>query len=72
MTCAFETLKLDEIISFTSVENTKSRKVMEKIGLHHHEADDFEHPRIVDNSPLKKHVLYRLVRGEYLKNKSLG
>ncbi len=45
---------------------------MEKIGLHHHEADDFEHPRIVDNSPLKKHVLYRLVRGEYLKNKSLG
>lgn len=32
---------------------------MEKIGLHHSEVDDFDHPKLTDDSPLKKHVLYK-------------
>lgn len=62
---AFTKLNLGEIISFTVVANTKSRRVMEKIGLHHSEADDFNHPKINENSPLKQHVLYRITRANY-------
>lgn len=63
---AFMELKLNEIISFTVPANTKSRRVMEKIGLHHSEIDDFDHPKLSNDSPLKQHVLYRLTRNEYL------
>lgn len=65
---AFTELNLDEIISFAVVANVKSRHVMEKIGLHHSEADDFDHPTLEENSPLRRHVLYRLTRDNYLKN----
>ena len=56
---AFTELNLDEIISFTVVDNIKSRHVMEKIGLHHSNSDDFDHPNIDTDSPLRRHVLYR-------------
>ena len=59
---AFSELKIPEIVSFTAIGNTKSIRVMEKIGLHHKTDDDFDHPKLDDSSPLKKHVLYRLVR----------
>jgi RimJ/RimL family protein N-acetyltransferase len=65
---AFTELNLDEIISFTVTANTKSCRVMEKIGLHHSEADDFDHPKLEENSSLRRHVLYRLTRDNYLKN----
>lgn len=62
---AFITLNLKEIISFTVIANIKSRRVMKKIGLHHSERDDFNHPKLNENSPLRKHVLYRLTKREY-------
>jgi RimJ/RimL family protein N-acetyltransferase len=62
---AFTVLNLDEIISFTVVANTKSRRVMEKIGLRHSESDDFDHPKLGEDSPLRRHVLYRLIRDDY-------
>ncbi len=65
---AFTELNLSEIISFTVTANTKSRRVMEKIGLHHSVADDFDHPKLDENSPLRRHVLYRLTRDNYLRN----
>lgn len=65
---AFTELNLNEIISFTVAANIKSRRVMEKIGLHHSEEDDFDHPKLEENSPLKRHVLYRLTRDDYLAN----
>jgi RimJ/RimL family protein N-acetyltransferase len=65
---AFTELNLGEIISFTLIANTKSRRVMEKIGLHHSEKDDFDHPKLEENSPLRRHVLSRLTRDNYLKN----
>ena len=64
---AFTTLNLNEVISFTVAANVKSRRVMEKIGLHHNAADDFIHPRIDEKSSLKNHVLYRLTAAEYYK-----
>jgi 3-dehydroquinate dehydratase/shikimate dehydrogenase len=63
----FETLKLDEIVSFTAVENTRSRRVMEKIGMHHDSKDDFDHPKLPEGHPLRRHVLYRLDRDEWKK-----
>lgn len=65
---AFTELNLGEIISFTVLANTKSRRVMEKIGLHYSAADNFDHPNLEENSPLKRHVLYRITRDDYQKN----
>ena len=47
------------IVSFTSVQNVRSRRVMEKIGLTRDPADDFDHPRLPAGHPLRRHVLYR-------------
>ena len=55
----FDALELDEIVSFTSVVNQPSRRVMERLGMSHDPADDFDHPSIADG-PLRRHVLYRL------------
>ncbi len=68
---AFRELKISEIVSFTAEGNAKSIKVMQKIGLQHNVSDDFDHPKLDDSSPLKRHVLYRLSREEYLQGESL-
>jgi RimJ/RimL family protein N-acetyltransferase len=58
----FEHLGLDEIVSFTTVENRASRRVMEKIGLTRDPADDFEYPGVPPGHPIRPSVLYRLSR----------
>ena len=55
---AFNVLNLNKIVSFTVVDNKASRRVMEKIGLHHSSIDDFDHPQLEKDSPLCRHVLY--------------
>jgi RimJ/RimL family protein N-acetyltransferase len=57
---AFEQLEFPEIVSFTTVGNQRSRRVMERIGMKY--SGDFEHPSLSDNSLLRAHVLYRLQR----------
>jgi RimJ/RimL family protein N-acetyltransferase len=56
---AFGELRLPEVVSFTVPENQPSRRVMEKIGLVRDFEGDFEHPRLPEGHPLRKHVLYR-------------
>jgi RimJ/RimL family protein N-acetyltransferase len=63
---AFRVLDIPEIVSFTTGNNQKSRRVMEKIGLHHDVNDDFNHPKLTKESPLRHHVLYRLKQEAYL------
>jgi RimJ/RimL family protein N-acetyltransferase len=58
----FDKLGLDEIVSFTAVINLRSQRVMERIGMTHDPADDFDHPRVAPGDPLRPHVLYRLRR----------
>jgi ribosomal-protein-alanine N-acetyltransferase len=58
----FETLGLEEIVSFTTVSNQRSRRVMERIGMMRDAAGDFDHPRVPEGHPLRRHVLYRLRR----------
>jgi RimJ/RimL family protein N-acetyltransferase len=63
----FETLELDEIVSFTVPRNTRSRAVMARIGLHRDPGDDFDHPRVdpARYPQLVRHVLYRLTEAEW-------
>jgi RimJ/RimL family protein N-acetyltransferase len=58
----FEKLDLKEIVSFTTVSNLRSRRVMERIGMAYDPAGDFDHPQLRKDHPLVKHVLYRKVR----------
>jgi RimJ/RimL family protein N-acetyltransferase len=57
----FESLGLDQIVSFTTAANSRSRRVMEKLGMSHDPADDFDHPSLPGH-PLQRHVLYRINR----------
>jgi RimJ/RimL family protein N-acetyltransferase len=56
---------LDEVISFTATTNKPSQRVMERIGMTHDPADDFDHPRLPGGHPLQRHVLYRITRAHW-------
>ena len=62
----FETLNLNQIVSFTAVQNRRSIEVMKRIGLHHDPVDDFNHPKLAEGHILRRHVLYRLNRDEWM------
>jgi len=59
---AFDEIKLQEIVSFTSKLNLPSIKVMEKIGMSRDLSGDFDHPLVEEGHKLKEHVLYRIKR----------
>jgi RimJ/RimL family protein N-acetyltransferase len=61
---AFDSLHLDEIVSFTTLANAPSRRVMEKIGMARAPEDDFDHPKLPQGHLLSRHVLYRVRRKE--------
>ena len=56
----FRQAGLSEIVSFTTVSNQRSRRVMERIGMARDSREDFEHPRLPPGHPLRAHVLYRI------------
>lgn len=60
LTFGFGELGLAEIVSFTSTRNVRSQAVMQRIGMTHDPADDFDHPSLAPGDPLRRHVLYRL------------
>ena len=57
---AFGELGLPEVVSFTVKGNTRSRRVMERLGMRHDPREDFDHPRLPEGHPLRRHVLYRI------------
>jgi len=67
----FERLNLAEIVSFTTISNQRSWRVMQRIGMSHSPADDFDHPAFPVGHPLRPHLLYRVTR-ERWKISSLG
>lgn len=58
----FDVLHLDEIVSFTAALNHRSERVMQRLGMHHDPADDFDHPALPPGHRLARHVLYRMAR----------
>ena len=61
----FDVLELDEIVAFTTINNLPSRAVMTSLGMTHDPADDFLHPLLPEDHPLRPHVLYRLKRENF-------
>jgi RimJ/RimL family protein N-acetyltransferase len=56
----FEQLGLREVVSLTAAANKRSRAVMERLGMSHGPEDDFDHPQLREDHPLRRHVLYRV------------
>lgn len=57
---AFDELGLEEVVSYTAPLNSASRRVMEKLGMTHDPAQDFDHPLLPAGDPLRRMVLYRV------------
>jgi len=62
----FETLKLDQIVSTTAVSNIRSQRVMQRLGMNHNPCDNFDHPLLPDDHRLRRHVLFRLARSDFM------
>ncbi len=58
----FDKFGLREIVSFTTLNNIRSRKVMERIGMVQDSSGEFDHPKLEEAHPLRRHVLYRCAR----------
>jgi RimJ/RimL family protein N-acetyltransferase len=61
----FESLNLSEIVSFTALNNHRSQRVMEKIGMQR-SPETFQHPGVPIGGKLREHCLYRLSRSNWL------
>jgi RimJ/RimL family protein N-acetyltransferase len=66
---AFDRVGLEQLVSFTVPANTRSRAVMERLGMTHDTAEDFDHPRLLEGDSLRRHVLYRLKRGAWIEKR---
>ena len=67
----FETLRLDEIVSFAVHDNHASIAVMKRLGMRREPESDFDHPKVPDTHPhLKRHVFHTLTRAAWHKRKA--
>ncbi|GJE28614.1 hypothetical protein LKMONMHP_3487 [Methylobacterium organophilum] len=48
------------VVAYTAEGNQPSRAVMERLGMQRAPEEDFDHPALAPDSPLSRHVLYRL------------
>jgi RimJ/RimL family protein N-acetyltransferase len=67
---AFRSLKIPELVSFTTAGNTKSRNLMQRLGFSRNTDDDFLHPGVPADHPLRPHVLYRKKETTYSRQPS--
>ncbi len=58
----FARLADDAIWAITAEGNSRSRSVMERLGMTHRKGLEFDHPRVPVDSPLLRHVVYSLDR----------
>jgi ribosomal-protein-alanine N-acetyltransferase len=61
----FDEAGLDEILSWTVPANDKSQGVMIRLGMSRAPELDFDHPRLMDNERLRRHVVYRITRHDW-------
>ena len=55
---AFGRLGLDRVVSFTAVQNTPSRRVMDRVGMRR--IGEFDHPALPEGHSLCRHVAYEI------------
>ena len=59
---AFDELGWPEVVAVTAAINERSQRVMARLGMIRDAAADFEHPRIPEGNPVRRHVLFRIHR----------
>ena len=69
---AFDHLGLDEILSMAVIDNWRSRRVMERLGMTRRPEDDFGHPKLPFNHTLRPHVLYRVTKEAWRRARKSG
>lgn len=62
----FAKLADDAAWAITSIGNQRSRAVMERLGMRYHPELDFDHPRIAEGDPLRRHVACSLPRADWV------
>ncbi len=60
MDFAFERLRLPEVVAFTTPPNRRSWGLMERLGMRRDPAEDFDHPLLAADHPMRRHILYRV------------
>ena len=61
----FESLGLEEIVAITTLRNTRSRAVMQRLGMQESPADEFDHPAFPPDHPERRCCVYRLTRARW-------
>ncbi|MDH3449317.1 MAG: GNAT family N-acetyltransferase [Gammaproteobacteria bacterium] len=64
---SFDTLDLHEVVSFTPASNSRSRSVMDRIGMIN-TCQNFKHPDLPKNHSLSEHVLYKITKNQWQKS----
>lgn len=59
---AWRELGVASVIAVTVPENERSWGLMLRLGMTRNPDDDFDHPRLPQGDPLRRHVLYRINR----------
>lgn len=59
----FDQLKLDQIYAFTTLANSASESLMQKLGMSF--VKHFAHPEMLPDHPLSQHVLYQLDAADF-------
>ena len=62
---AFTQLELAQVVAMSVPTNGPSHRVMERIGMQRDAEADFDHPRVPDASPLKRHILHRISQQQW-------
>lgn len=65
---AFDSLKLNQVVAFTAVQNTRSQALMQRLGMQF--KDYFNHPALDHTSPLQRHVLYQINTAQFRQTKT--
>ena len=67
LNAVFERTELTEIVAMTALENRRSERVMQKLGMKRNPDDDFDHP-LIDDERLVRHILYRITSAQFHHN----
>lgn len=65
---AFADAGLEQVLSWTVPANVRSTQVMERLGMHRAPELDFDHPRLMHDDRLRRHIVYRITRSEWIQN----
>ena len=68
----FAALTVPELVAVTVPANTRSQRVMAKLGMTRDRDGDFDHPMMPDGHPLRHHVLHRITRDAWMAREAAG